>query len=104
MPIESLPMPIAVKLLFDCIAVVLFLASAMGYWRYDRESKRNLRQDSTARIRIPMAIRVENSLFFWAGMVCIATTSPDWRLRTFFGSVAVLGVVLTIYRLRSQPI
>ena len=104
MPIDSLQMPIAVKLLFDCIAVVLFIASTMIYWRFEREWKRNLKQDSTARVRMPMVISVEASLFAWAGMVCIATTSPDWRLRTFFGSVAVLGVVLTIYRLRSQPI
>jgi|HubBroStandDraft_6_1064221.scaffolds.fasta_scaffold56177_3 hypothetical protein len=102
MPIGSLRMPIVLELLFQCLAIVLLLTSAVSSSRYHREWKRNLKPSSRAPFRLPLALQLETSLFVWAAMICLAVATPDWRFRVFFGGVTLLGIGLTIYRLKSQ--
>jgi hypothetical protein len=102
MPIGSQRMPIGFELLFLSIAITLLLTSSVRSWRHHREWKRNQNSNSRSRFRLPLSVRLENSLFMLAAMICFAVATPDWRLRAFFGGVTLLGIGLTIYRLKSQ--
>ena|SRR5580765_8248317 len=102
MAIWSDRMPFVLQLLFHCSAIILLLAATARYWRYYREWRGNLVDNSRARTRLPMAIQLENSLFMVAAMICLAVANPDWRFRILFASVALLGTGLTIHRLHSQ--
>jgi hypothetical protein len=98
---QSERMPIALEILFSTIAIVLLLVSSGVSWRYRRAWKNNRDRNPRAPFRLPLAKNLELSLYTLGALICFAATMSNWRFRASFGGIALLGVMLTIYRLKS---
>ncbi len=97
---ESGRMPFVLQLLFNVIAIVLLLLSTARSWRYYRAWEKATDRKQKTRFRLPPTKGLEQSLYIVGAMICFIVVDPWWTLRVFFGGIALLALVLTIYRFK----
>jgi hypothetical protein len=100
--IQSQYMPVSLMLLFSAIAIISFLAATGSSWLYWREWRNNRDRNPRTPFRLPVAKRLDALLYTSGGLICFAVITPVWRIRTYFGGLALLGIALAIYAVRSE--
>jgi hypothetical protein len=100
--IQSQYMPVSLMLLFSAIAIMSFLAATGSSWLYWREWKNNRDRNPRTPFRLPVAKRLEASLYTSGGLICFAVITSDWRIRAYFGGIVLLGIGFAIFGLRSE--
>jgi hypothetical protein len=99
--IQSEHMPVSLMVLFSAIAITSFLVATGSSWLYWREWKNNRDRNPRTPFRLPVAKRLEALLYTSGGLICFAVITPVWRIRAYFGGLALLGMALAIYALNS---
>jgi len=99
---ESERMPLPPQIAFIVMGIVLLLVTLIRSWQSRSEWKAKSSQRQRTPYRLSAAMRLEISLVTVGWMICWAVADPDWRFRILFGGTALLGIVVTLYRARSE--
>ena len=98
---QSERMPIVLGIMFLAAAIVLSLLGSAVSWSCHREWKKNRSRSSMAPFRLPLAKKLESSVYTLGAIICWTAAIPEWRFRALCGGVGLLWVMQTIHRLKS---
>jgi hypothetical protein len=95
-------MPFFWQMAFMTTGIVLLLVTSVRSWQSRREWKVKSVRGPRTRHRLSPAMRLEVSLETVGALICWAVAEPDWRFRVLFAGAALFGIVITLYRIRSE--
>lgn len=95
-------MPFPLQMAFMATGLVLLLVVSVRSWQSHREWKAKSARGQRTRYRPSPAMRLEGSLVMVGWMICWAVADSRWTLRALFGGTALLGILITLYRGRSE--